>query len=171
MPASQKSSVALQQRAARAEDESLLLALFASDRRAEFAACGVPPAQTEMLINMQYRARKMTHAAEFPQAENLILLAENDTPAGRLLIDREPGCWRIVDIAILPEYRRCGLGTRAIVECQARCAGAGAKLELQVAAASPARGLYERLGFRVSKQDPVAVEMVWSACADASIDS
>jgi ribosomal protein S18 acetylase RimI-like enzyme len=169
MPISQMLSVALQRRLACAGDEPLLFALFASDKRMEFAAFGVPAAQAEMLVEMQYRGRKMTYAAQFPQAEDSILVADDGTPAGRLLIDRKPDCWRIVDIAILPEHRGRGLGTRAIKECQARCAEAGAKLALQVATTSPARRLYERSGFRVSREDAVAVEMIWCACADAGI--
>lgn len=169
MAVSQESSVALAQRPASAEDESLLFTLFAGDKRAEFAAFGVPAAQAEMLVEMQYRGRSMTYAARFPHAEDLILLAEDGTPAGRLLIDREFGRWRIVDIAILPERRGCGLGTRTIEECQTRCAEAGATLGLEVVAANPARRLYERLGFCVSREDPVAVEMIWGPCGGADI--
>lgn len=168
MPVLQRSSFVLRRRPARTEDEALLFALFASDKRVEFAAFGVPAEQAEILVDMQYRGRKMTYAAEYPLAEDWILLAHNGLPVGRLLINRRPDCWRILDIAILPEHRGCGLGTSVIEECQARCKEAGVKLELQVAAANPARTFYERLGFCILREDSLAFEMVWSAFADTN---
>jgi len=90
-----------------------------------------------------------------------ILLGEDGTPAGRLLVDRRPNCWRIVDIAVLAAYRGRGLATRALRECQRQAAEVGAGLALQVTPSNPALRLYERLGFQVAGRGAVAVEMRW----------
>ena len=112
---------------------------------------------------MQYRGRKMSWAAQYPDAADSILIADDGTPVGRLLVDRKPHRWRIVDIAVLASHRGRGLGARVLAECRSECGAAGARLELRVAPDNPARRLYERLGFRVTGQDAVAVEMVWNA--------
>jgi len=145
------------------EDEPLLYDLFAEDRAAQFAACGMGEAQFKPLIEMQYRGRKMTYAAQYPAAEDSILLDEDGQPVGRLLLDRRPDRWRIVDIAVLVNHRGRGLGTQVLKECQRQCETAEVRMELQVALWNPARRLYERLGFRAIREDAVAVEMVWSA--------
>jgi ribosomal protein S18 acetylase RimI-like enzyme len=143
--------------------EMLDCRLFAGDRLAQFVAAGMSHLQALDLIRLQYLGRKMTYAARYPEATDSIILAADGTPVGRVLLDRKPDRWRIVDIAILAAHRGRGLGTKSLRECQQRCRLAGVRLELQVAPLNPARRLYERLGFQVSGEDAVAVEMVWIA--------
>ena len=126
---------------------------------AELAQCGIPPCQAEQLTQLQYRGQRMTYLQRYPRAENLILLSEFGAPAGRMLLDRQPDRWRIIDIAVLTESRRRGVATRAIRDCQFRASGP--RLELQVDPANPARMLYERLGFRVAAEVGASLEMIW----------
>jgi ribosomal protein S18 acetylase RimI-like enzyme len=134
-------------RLATPQDEALLFRLFAEDRADQLAAAGIPELQMQKLVEMQYRGQRTTYAARYPQAENRILITADSTPGGRVLIDREPARWRIVDVAVLAANRGKGLATRAIEECQAQCRNIQARLDLQVNPANPARRLYERLGF------------------------
>lgn len=147
-------------RLATAEDEAFLFRLFAESRMAELAGCGIPQSQTEMLVQLQRRGQQMTYLRQYPQAENLILLSQSGIPAGRLLLDRQPEHWRIVDVAVLEEFQRRGITTRAIRDCQSRTPPA--RLELQVNPANPARTLYQRLGFRVVTRTAASLEMVWT---------
>jgi ribosomal protein S18 acetylase RimI-like enzyme len=163
MAASQTLISALQLRPALAEDEPWLFELFAADKRAEFAAFGLPDEQAESIVTMQYRGRAFTYSQQYPEAEDSILLDDHGYPAGRLLVNRAQGCWRIVDIAVTPSQRSKGLATAAIKDCQARSAECGASLELSVSPANPARALYEGLGFRAAGGTALAIEMVWMA--------
>jgi len=151
-------------RKAEALDAEFLVRLFRESHQSLMAALG---AAAEPLIEMQYRGRAMTYAAQFPAAENLILLDEDGQPVGRLLLDRQPSRWRIVDVAVLAAQRGRGLGTFVLSECQRQAQAVGARLELRVEQHNPARRLYERLGFKVAGQDAVAIEMVWSATDQA----
>jgi ribosomal protein S18 acetylase RimI-like enzyme len=150
-------------RKARPEDEPLLDELFYEDRVAQLAGIGLGEAQIRELVEMQARGRRTTYAAQFPAAEDSILLGEEGQPAGRLLLDRQADRWRIVDIAVLAARRGQRLGTKVVRQCQQRVAAAGARLELQVRPENPARRLYERLGFRVASDAGFAMELVWSA--------
>jgi ribosomal protein S18 acetylase RimI-like enzyme len=147
-------------RPATAEDEAFLFRLFAESRMAELAGCGIPPSQAEMLVQFQRRGQQITYLRQYPRAENLILLSECGIPAGRLLLDKQPERWRIVDIAVLEEYQRRGITSRAIRNCQSRTPSV--RLELQVNPANPARHLYQRLGFRVVTETAASLEMIWT---------
>jgi ribosomal protein S18 acetylase RimI-like enzyme len=64
-------------------------------------------------------------------------------------VARWPEELRVVDIALLPEFRRRGIGTgllRALLEEEA---GRGLPVRIHVERFSPALALYERLGFRL----------------------
>lgn len=147
-------------RLATAEDEAFLYRLFAETRMAELAGCGIPPCQAEMLVQLQRRGQQVTYRQQYPRADNLILLSESGMPAGRLLLDRQPKRWRIVDIAVLEEYQRRGITTRAIRNCQSRTPPV--RLELQVNPANPARNLYQRLGFGVVTETAASLDMIWT---------
>jgi ribosomal protein S18 acetylase RimI-like enzyme len=144
------------------EDQGLIDALFYEDRASQFAGTGLAEAQIQMLVGMQARGRSTTYAAQYPAAEDWILLDEEEQPVGRLLLDRHSDRWRIVDIAVLMARHGQGLGARVLRECQRQAVAAGARLELQVRPENPARRLYERLGFEVVSEDAVAAEMVWN---------
>ena len=68
-----------------------------------------------------------------------------------------------MSIAILPEYRRSGLGTRMISEVIRTAQPDYSGISLSVVESSPARRLYERLGFlRVGKVgDSLVMLLKW----------
>lgn len=142
-------------------DEAMLYALFAEERAVQLIQAMLQAPQLHALIEMQYRGQQMSYAAQFPLADNWVLLAAGGVPAGRLLLDRHTDRWRIVDLGVLRAHRGRGLATRALRCCQQQSAAAGAGLALQVAPWNPARGLYQRLGFVTERVDELAVEMMW----------
>lgn len=149
---------------ARPQDEEVLVRLFAESQQL-LTGVSADDALWQTLIAMQYRGRKQTYLAAFPAAEDSILCIEDPLdglkPVGRLLLDRASNRWRIVDIAVLAEYRQKGLGTWVLENCQQQCRTAGAELILQVKPENRARRLYARLGFRTTSEDALSVEMVW----------
>ena len=52
-----------------------------------------------------------------------------------------------MDIALMPEHRGGGLGTRLLRELFAEAEASGRKVSIHVEIFNPARRLYERLGF------------------------
>lgn len=74
--------------------------------------------------------------------------------------------WRLIDIGLLPDRRRQGLGTALIRALQVACESAGAqRLILQVETGNAARGLYVRLGFCQTGDMGSHIEMAWSPAA------
>jgi ribosomal protein S18 acetylase RimI-like enzyme len=165
MPATQIESAACMLRPAEPEDAEFLFRLFAEphEQLSQFLS---NEELWRSLVAMQYRGRQMTYSAEYPRAVDSILCLDSagqDTlPVGRLLVDRQPDCWRIVDIAVLAAYRGRGLGSWALKNLMRECSGAAGRLALRVRPENPARRLYERLGFSATLDDATGAEMVWN---------
>jgi ribosomal protein S18 acetylase RimI-like enzyme len=66
-------------------------------------------------------------------------------------------------IGILPEYQGRGIGTTLIRRLQRRARLRGVPLRLQVLKGNPARGLYERLGFKVFDATDTHYQLEWTA--------
>jgi ribosomal protein S18 acetylase RimI-like enzyme len=67
---------------------------------------------------------------------------------GRLIVVRTDEQIRLADIALLPEYRRAGIGTSLIKDLMVEAQKADKPVRLQVETLNPqAKLLYERLGF------------------------
>jgi ribosomal protein S18 acetylase RimI-like enzyme len=153
-------------RTATADDQPLLFALFAAEKRAEFAPLSLTEEQLTPLLDMQYRARELSYA--HPDSLNLILCLPDGTPAGRHLIRRQPGAYRVVDLAVFPEHRNRGLATWALTDLQQTAAREGLAIELRVMNTSPALRLYTRLGFHIVSSDELSFEMRWQPKATAA---
>jgi ribosomal protein S18 acetylase RimI-like enzyme len=134
-------------RPARDEDEALLYRVFASTREAELAPLGLDEGQKTTLLRMQYTAQHQHYRAAFPGAEYLVVLRAGQ-PVGRYYLYRGPDEFRVLDIALLPEHRRAGIGGALLGALLAEADLAGRPVRLHVERNNPAIRLYERLGFK-----------------------
>ncbi len=149
-------------RAATEADRPLLLALFSTIRRGEFAALGWPPAQLDQFLAQQFTAQERHYAAHYPGAEHSIILHEG-SDAGRLYLHRGADEIRLVDIGLLPEQRNRGIGRQLLERIQAQAAAAALPLRLSVTPDNPAQRLYRRLGFVPGVHDGAYLSMEWRA--------
>jgi len=77
-------------------------------------------------------------------------------------VDRSDAEMRIMDIALLPEFRGRGIGRTLMEELLAEAKAAGLPVGLHVEATNAAKRLYERLGFRVVEDVGVYERMEWA---------
>jgi ribosomal protein S18 acetylase RimI-like enzyme len=148
-------------RPAVASDDDLLYAVFASTREPEMALLACPRESKDALLRMQFDAqnRHFRHAHAHLEVSVVLLSGQ---PVGRLSVSRDVDAVHLVDIALLPERRRQGIGTVLVTQLQSEAAAAGLPLRLHVARTNPAAGLYHRLGFRPVDGDAVYQVMEWS---------
>jgi GNAT superfamily N-acetyltransferase len=151
-------SIAL--RAATTDDLPFLGRLYRDTRRQELEGWGWPQEQREWFLQMQFDARQRSYETAFPNAEDRIVCIQ-DTPVGRLLLNRGPAGLQLIDLALLEEYRNQGLGTELLRRLQDECARERIALCLQVLTANPAMRLYQRLGFAQVSADPVYARLEW----------
>lgn len=100
-------------RPAKPDDEDFLLRVFRSTREDELALTAWDDAQKEDFIRMQYAAQQADYTARFPDGEYAVILY-GDTPAGRIWIGRSDAEIRLLDIALLPEFQKRGIGTHLL---------------------------------------------------------
>jgi ribosomal protein S18 acetylase RimI-like enzyme len=133
-------------RAIRPEDEEFLYHVYAGTRTDELAPLGWDHAQQEAFLRMQFNAQHRYFQTQFADASFQIIL-QGERAIGRLYVDRRTDEIGIVDIALLPEYRNAGIGSRLLKDLFAEAARAGKPVRIHVEQHNPAVRLYERLGF------------------------
>ena len=69
----------------------------------------------------------------------------------------------LLQLYLVPAQQRRGIGTSILGALQARARAHRRPLRLNVLVNNPARGLYERLGFRVERSDAIKHYMAWRA--------
>lgn len=134
-------------RPAQPEDEAFLFELYCSTRAEEMAAWGWDDAQQRAFLGMQFRGQQ-AHYAGYPNPDHKIIV-EGGRSIGRLLFSRLEAEIRLVDIALLPEYRGQGIGTRLIEGLFEEAARDGKTVRLHVERFNRAQQLYLRLGFQL----------------------
>ena len=139
-------------------DREFLRKVYASTRQQELEACGWPARQQESFVRMQFEARRRSYEAQYPSATESIIMDEN-TPAGSWIVFRGPSEIRLVDIALLPEHRGRGIGSRLISTLIREAMDSNLPLRLSVLRGNRAIRLYERLGFVVISSDSMYLEM------------
>jgi ribosomal protein S18 acetylase RimI-like enzyme len=143
------------------EDEAFLYRVYASTRQDELALVPWGEAEKEAFLQMQFAAQHTFYRERFAGASfDLILL--NGQPVGRLYLDRRPNEVRIIDIALLAEYRRQGIGTHLLRDILDEAGRAGLPVRIHVEQNNPALGLYHRLGFRQIGDEGIYYLMEWS---------
>ena len=145
-------------RPAFASDGDFLLQVYASTRQEEVASWGWSPEQQSSFLGMQYEIRKRGYATAYPSAETSIVLL-GEAPAGSMIVFRGSGEIRLVDIALLPEFRNRGIGENLIRTLISEASRSGSIVRLNVLPGNRAAQLYARLGFVTTGGDEMYCEM------------
>lgn len=150
----------VQLRLAETGDEPFLVRVYASGRAQELALVPWDEQQKQAFVEMQFAAQLQHYRTHYPDAQQLVIYADGK-PAGRLYLDRRPTEFRILDIAVLLENRKVGIGTLVIRNILNDALAARAPVTIYVESFNPALQFFERLGFRQIKQDEFNVLMQW----------
>lgn len=128
-------------------DLEFLYRVYASSRADEMALTGWSDLQKEEFLRMQFDLQHKQYTQNYKNASFEIILY-NDVPVGRLYLDRRKDEIRIIDIALLTEFRGRGIGSKIMKDLVAEADEKKLILSLHVEHNNPALGLYEGLGFK-----------------------
>ena len=142
------------------DDEAFLFELYTSVRKEEMAAWGWDWAQEQMFLKLQFTAQRRHYDIAFPNADHRIILSDN-LPIGRILVFGTQREIRLVDIALLPEYRGSGIGASLVRGLFEEAKAANKPVTLHVAKLSRAVRLYQRLGFLIIGDTGTDLKMEW----------
>jgi GNAT superfamily N-acetyltransferase len=149
----------LKLRAQTAADAAFLFALHETVKGAELAP--VPEPMRRQLLDMQFRAMTSGYQAAFPAARYEIVTLD-DAPVGRLITDTSGGCFHIVHIAVLPDWRNRGICTALMTAVLDEPRRQGMRCEATVAPDNtPSLRLWSRLGFAERERTDVEFILEW----------
>lgn len=137
-------------------DATFLAQLYAAVHAPEFARLGLPAEMLAKLLQQQSFAQEAGYRQQFPNANRQIVELDG-APIGRMIVDEGPDRLHLVDIALYPDHHRRGIGgelLRRLIEV-----AAGRPIGLRVLPHSPARRLYDRVGFRSVSETVTSIEM------------
>ena len=128
------------------DDQPFLYTLYASTREDEIAQTGWTDFEKENFLRQQFVAQHQFYTEQFSGADfNIIQI--DDKPVGRLYIDHREDEIRLIDIALIPDYRSRGIGSGLLSDIITDAAKVKKPVRIHVEKYNPALRLYERLGF------------------------
>jgi ribosomal protein S18 acetylase RimI-like enzyme len=120
--------------------------LYATTREDELRQVSWTDEQKAAFVSQQFHAQHQYWHENYTDTSWDVVVLDGE-PIGRLYVARWPDDIRIVDIALMPEHRGGGVGTRLLRDIMAEGDASGRKVSIHVEIFNPARALYERLGF------------------------
>lgn len=149
---------ALALRQADDDDYDFLAGVYASTREPELAQLSWSEERKGAFLAQQFAAQSAHYAEHFADASFEVVLVDGER-AGRLIVARRECVLKVIDIALLPEHRSRGLGTRLLRPLLDEAARRGVPVEAYVERFNPALTLYERLGFEPVEEAGVYLRM------------
>jgi len=143
------------------DDLDFLYRVYSSTREEELAITDWSDAQKDEFLKIQFNAQHTYYQEHYPKADFKVILL-NDEPIGRLYMDRMEEEFRLIDIALLPEHRNRGIGTRLIRDIMAEAVKDKKPVRIHVEEFNPALKLYERLKFTRIEMRGVYWFMEWT---------
>ena len=125
--------------------------------------------QKEEFLRMQFNAQHSFYHEHFTEAA-FDIIQQQGQDIGRLYVDRRPAEIRIIDIALMPEYRGQGIGSGIMQALLDEAAGSGRSVTIHVEHNNPALSLYQRLGFRHVSDEGVYYLMEWNGDGQSVFD-
>ncbi|MPM55145.1 hypothetical protein SDC9_101938 [bioreactor metagenome] len=127
-------------------DEDALIDIFASTREAEHRQFGWPEPQWNDFIRQQFIAQHTQYSTAYANPHFSVVLFDGEI-AGRFYVDRGAQEIRLVDIALLPQYRRQGLGRQLLQALIDESDALGIPIGLHVEKNNSILEFYQHLGF------------------------
>ena len=148
-------------RAVEPSDDPFLLRLFVSVRGEELSMLPFEPHVINQVIEQQFNAKQTHYLKHFGHADWRIILLEGE-PVGYVVIE-DAETLHFVDLALLSEFRGQGIGGAIFREEMEK----GRPITFTTEFNNPARRLYERLGFVITGEDGIYLQMRWDPPAES----
>jgi GNAT superfamily N-acetyltransferase len=107
---------------------------------------------------MQFDAQTRHYRESFPDATYSVICVDGER-AGRLIVNHADDQILIVDIALLPEFRRAGIGSGLVRRLLDQADASHLPVRCHVLHDSTARRFWERAGFAAQGRDGVYLAM------------
>jgi GNAT superfamily N-acetyltransferase len=146
----------LERRPAVAGDEPFLRELYETTRP---DLAGWEPAARAAFVDLQLQAQRREWKARYPGSTDELILSDG-RPVGRIWVAWQAEACVLVDMILLPELRRSGIGTAIVREILAGAELRGLCVRVTVERTNaPSLSFCEKLGFELRSGDEVYVTL------------
>lgn len=142
-------------------DDEFLCAVYASTRAADLALLDWDDVQKEDFVRRQFDAQQRHYVEHYPDATFQVVVVGGQ-PVGRLYLASAADETRIVDIALLPDFRRQGVGTTLLRGVLFDAQFRGACVTAHVERHNQALRLYSRLDFALVQDRGAYLFLRWA---------
>ena len=147
-------------------DRAFLARLYASTRMEELAPLPWSEDQKLEFLRAQFEAQDQHYREHYSDTVRRLIRIDG-TNAGRLYVEHREHELRIVDIALLPEFRGRGAGGTLLHQVLDEARAAGKAVRIHVEKNNPAYRLYQRLGFKKLEDKGVYDLLEWREAGQA----
>jgi len=142
-------------------DDEFLLDVYGSTRADELGQVEWEEGQKEIFLRWQFDLQRREYDARFPDARYEVIMVDGQT-AGRIWVGADEEQIRLLDIGLLPEFQKRGVGTLLLQHLIQEARNAGKPLRHMVFVLNnDAHRFYERLGFVVIEDLGAYKHMEW----------
>jgi len=141
-------------------DHEFLLEAYAAGREIELSAVPWAADMKRAFVEHQYAAQDVYYQSEFPGSTQQVILLDAE-PAGRIYLHRTPEEIAILDMAVLPIFRRRRIATTLITRLQEEATQGGRSIRVFIETFNPADAVFTRLGFQESSEDGMSRRYDW----------
>ena len=151
-----------------ATDEKFLFTVYASSRERELEQVEWQEGQKELFLRWQFNLQRAEYEKRFPDAAYHVVLLDKQ-PAGRIWVGTDEEQIRLLDIALLPEYQKRGIGTALLGRLMREATTSFKALRHMVFVLNDkATRFYERLGFVIIEDLGAYKHMEWRPSQETS---
>ena len=142
-------------------DGPFLRRVYAASRDWEFRHSVWSETERTDFLTRQFNLQDLHYKRSYPKGVFRIIVLDG-LDIGRLYVDRQDDCLRILELGLLAEYRGRGIGTDILRSLLNEAHGGKVPARLHVEQQSPALRLYLRHGFRPIGRHGYHLEMEWT---------
>ncbi|HEV7700820.1 MAG TPA: GNAT family N-acetyltransferase [Pyrinomonadaceae bacterium] len=144
------------------EDREFLISVYAAGRASELEMVPWDDAMKRTFIEHQYIAQDEHYRSYYSGATHDVILAGGE-PVGRLYLDRTEKQIAILDIGVLPAFRKRGIATEIVRRLQGEATTRAKSVCIYIEAFNPADKLFGELGFQMIEDDGGLRRFEWQA--------
>jgi GNAT superfamily N-acetyltransferase len=158
--------IAIGLRPASAADEQFLLEVYATTRSEEMALVPWSEDQKKSFVSAQFQAQQDHYQKTYPDARHDVILLDGHA-VGRLYVARLETEIRIVDVTLMPNYRKRGIGSALLRDLKEQANELRLPLRIYVETFNPSFLFFTHRGFVSGEQQGIHVLMEWSSQRDS----
>jgi N-acetylglutamate synthase-like GNAT family acetyltransferase len=141
-------------------DMAFLCELYRTTRWDEVMQAPWDDQQRRKFLQQQFEAQHKHYQSYYPHAKYLIIYKDKEA-IGRIYVDRDNNSICLIDIALLPEFKNEGLGTKLLKELLLEAQQTQKKVVIHVEKFNPAYQWYLTYGFHQVEDKGVHQYMEW----------